>query len=57
MALFKYEELAKVVKQNDKMFIDLLNNVRLGNIDDDVEKLLKARFIYEYDDNYPQKAL
>ena len=30
---------------NYKLFIDLLNKVRVGNIDDDVENLLKAKLI------------
>ena len=33
------------------------NKVRAGNIDDDAEKLLKARFISESDENYPKDAL
>ena len=36
-------------RQNDKLFIDLLNKVRDGNIYDDVEKLLKERFIHQSD--------
>ena len=43
--LCKFAELTEVVSENDKMLIDLLNNVRVVNIDDDVIKLLKVRFI------------
>ena len=35
----------------------MLDDVWAGNIDDDVEKLLKARFIHESDENYLQNAL
>ena len=45
--LLKYGELTKVVKHN---------KVRVGNIDDYVGNLLKARFIYESDENYPKDA-
>ena len=55
--LFKYVELTEVVSQNDKLFIDLLNKIRVDNIDDDVEKLLKVRFIHECDENCPKDTL
>ena len=35
----------------------MLNIVRVGNIDDDVENLLKARFICESNENYSKDAL
>ena len=38
--LFKYAELTKVLVQNDKLFINLLDKVPVGNIDCDVELLL-----------------
>ena len=55
--MFKYSELFEIVRQNNKLFIDLLNKVRDGNIDNGVEKLLKARFIHESDENYPIDTL
>ena len=43
------------MRQNYKLLIDLLNEVRVGNIDNDVENLLKARCIHESDENYSKK--
>ena len=55
--LFKYAELTEVIKQNDKLFIDLPNKVKVGNIDGNVGKLLKSRFIHQFDENCPKDTL
>ena len=55
--IFSYSELLGVVRQNDKLFIVLSNKVRICNVDDYVENLLKARFKFESDENYPKDAL
>ena len=47
----------EVVRLNDKLFIYLLNKVRVGNINDDVEKLLKAKLMHESDENYLRYSL
>ena len=47
----------KVLRQNSKVFIDFLNKVWVGNIDDDAENLLKARFVHGSNENYPKDAL
>ena len=54
--LFKYAELTEVARQDAKLFIDLLNKVPVNNVDHDVENLLKARLIREFDENYPKNA-
>ena len=45
------------MRQKDKLLIDLLDKVRVGYIDYDVERLLEARLIQEYDENYPKDVL
>ena len=55
--LLKYAELTEFVRQNDKLFIDLHHKVRVDNIDDDVEKLLKERFRHESDEDCSKEAL
>ena len=39
------------------MFVDSFNKVRVGDTNDDIEKLLKATFVHESDENYPKDAL
>ena len=39
------------------MFINLLNKVRVGNTNHNVEKLLQARFLHQPEENYPRYAL
>ena len=50
---FKYTELTEIIKKCFKLSIDLPNKVWVSNIDDDLEKLLKARFIHESEEDYP----
>ena len=54
---FKHAELNEVVRQNDKLFIDLFNKFRVINIFDHAEKLLKARFVHESDEINPKDPL
>ena len=55
MDLVKYEELTEAV--NNKRFIDLLNKVWVGNIDDDVIEVIEVKFVLESDENYSKDVL
>ena len=57
MAFFRYTELSEIVMENDKLFVDLLSKVGVGNIDGNAENLLKPRFIHESDENFPKDVL
>lgn len=50
--LFKYEDLNEVERQNNKLFIRLLNKLRVDSTDENVNKLLKSKFLHEYDEIY-----
>ena len=43
--MFSLIELTELMRQLDDLeFIQLLNNIRVGNVDEDVENKLKSRF-------------
>ena len=55
---FKIAQLTEVMRQkDDEIFINLLNKVRVGNLDENVENLLRSQFISEDDPSYPTGAL
>ena len=55
---FKLGELSEIMRQRgDTVFIDLLNNVRLGKLTDQDVAILQSRFITEDNPNYPHNAL
>ena len=56
--LFRMGELSEVMRQKgDCVFIDLLNNIRVANINSSDEILLKSKFISKNDPNYPINAI
>ena len=56
--LFQFAELTEVMRQGgDIKFIDLLNKIRVENVDEDVQKHIRESFIEESDINYPGNAL
>ena len=56
--MFQFAELTEVMRQKgDAEFINLLNKIRIGEIDADVKQKLKARFTNETADNYPHNVV
>ena len=56
--MFQFAELTEVMRQRgDAKFTDLLNKIRVGNIDEDVQKQIRERFKEESGINYPENAL
>ena len=56
--IFQYAEWTVVMLQQvDYGFIDFLNSVRIGNIDENVEEHRKQSFVEKPDERYPNKAL
>ena len=50
--MFQFSELTEVMrKRGDAKFIDLLYKIRVGNIDEDVQKQIRERLIEESDTN------
>ena len=48
--MFQLAELTEVMRQRgEAKSIDLLNKIRVGNIDEDVQKQIRERFIEESD--------
>ena len=55
---FKIVELTEVMRQQgDYEFISLLSKIRVGAVDDEVEKLLKSRFVAKDNLFYPDHAV
>ncbi|XP_066910931.1 uncharacterized protein [Clytia hemisphaerica] len=51
---FQIAELTEIMRQRDDIdFIDLLNQIRLGELDKEKEELLKSRFIAKDSPDYP----
>ena len=50
---FRLAELDQVMRQDDEMFLNMLNKIRVGEIDQDVEDVFKLRFFDKYYPCYP----
>ena len=50
---FRLVELGQVMRQDDEMFINLLNKRQLGQIDQTIEHAIKSRFTHKDNTSYP----
>ena len=50
-------ELDQVMRQDDEMSVNMLNKIRVGEIDQNVENVIKLRFIDKNDPCYPGNIL
>ena len=56
--MLQFAELTEVMRQRgDTKFLYLLNKVQVGNLDEDVQKQIRERFIEESDINYSENVL
>ena len=56
--MFQFAELKEFMRQKgDAEFMHLLNMIGIRDIDTDVQQKLKASFMNETPDNYPQNAV
>ena len=54
---FKFAELDEVMRQQgDTTFVELLNNLRLGIVTEENERILRSKLILQDDPNYPWDA-
>ena len=54
---FKSAELDQVMRQDDDMFVNLLNKIRKDEIDQNVKHVIKSRFIDKNDSHYSGDTL
>ena len=55
--MFKFVELDEVMRQKeDKFFVDVLNKIRVGDVDSNIVKVFRSRFVNLDDHNYPEQA-
>ena len=54
--MFKFVKLDEVMRQKeDKFFVDVLNKIRVGDVDSNIVKVPRSRFVNLDDHNYPEQ--